>query len=69
MLDPLYTPCDAGDAKKLLFNIIYVRNKEVNFVPYRPVRPKYTVPAGEPVQNTPLFRTDENTGHTGRTSW
>ena len=37
----------------------------VDTVPYRPVRPKYTVPAGNPVQLTYLFRTGRNTGRTG----
>ena len=40
-------------------------NSVVDTVPYRPVRPKYTVPAGNPVQVTYLFRTGGNTGRTG----
>ena len=40
------------------------QTKEVNFIPYRPVRPEYTVPTSAPVQITPLFRTGKNTGHT-----
>ena len=36
----------------------------MNFVPYWPVRLVYTIPASKPVQNTPLFRTRKNTGHT-----
>ena len=39
--------------------------KEVNFIPYRLVRPVYTIPASAPVQITPLFRTGKNTNHTG----
>ena len=49
----------------------YRKKKVVNFVPYRPVRPEYTVPASNPVRSTPLFRTEKNTGctgHIGRTS-
>ena len=38
----------------------------VNSVPYRPVRPEYTVPASNPVRSTPLFRTGKNTGRTGQ---
>ena len=37
----------------------------VNTVPYRPVQPKYTVPAGNPVRLTYMFRTGRNTGRTG----
>ena len=37
----------------------------VNTVPYRPVRPEYTVPAGNPVWLTSMFRTGRNTGRTG----
>ena len=37
----------------------------VDTVPYRPVRPKYTVPAGDPVRLTPTFRTGKNIGRTG----
>ena len=37
----------------------------VDTVPYRPVRPEYTVPAGDPVRLTPTFRTGKNTGCTG----
>ena len=38
----------------------------VDTVPYRPVRPEYTVPAGDPVRLTPTFRTGKNTGRTGQ---
>ena len=40
--------------------------KVINSVPYRPVRPEYTVPASNPVHSTPLFRTGKNTGRTGQ---
>ena len=40
--------------------------KVVNSVPYRPVRPEYTVPAGNPVRLTSMFRTGRNTGRTGQ---
>ena len=43
----------------------HVFNSVVDTVPYRPVRPKYTVPAGNPVRLTYLFRTGRNTGRTG----
>ena len=39
----------------------------INTVPYRPVRPEYTVPAGNPVRLTSMFRTGRNTGRIGRT--
>ena len=52
----------------LIFNFLEIfqawRNV-VNSVPYRPVRPEYTVPASNPVRLTPLFRTGKNTGRTG----
>ena len=35
----------------------------VNTVPYRP---EYTVPAGNPVRLTSMFRTGRNTGRTGQ---
>ena len=38
----------------------------VNIVPYRLVRPEYTIPAGNPVWLTPMFRTGRNTGRTGK---
>ena len=34
----------------------------VNSVPYWPVRPDYTVPIGNPVRLTPMFRIGKNTG-------
>ena len=37
----------------------------IDSVPYRSVRPEYTVPASNPVRSTPLFRTGKNTGRTG----
>ena len=37
-------------------------NKVIDSVPYRLVRPEYTVPASNPVRSTPLFRTGKNTG-------
>ena len=39
--------------------------KVINSVPYQPYRPKYTVPASNPVHSTPLFRIGKNTGRTG----
>ena len=39
--------------------------KVVNSVPYRSVRSEYTVPASNPVNSTPLFRTGKNTGCAG----
>ena len=44
---------------------IVQRIKVIDSVPYWPVRPKYTVPASNPVHLTPLFRTGKNTGRTG----
>ena len=41
-------------------------NKVIDSVPYRLVRPEYTVPASNPVRSTPLFRTGKNTGRTGQ---
>ena len=41
--------------------IIY---KKVNFVPYQPIRPVYTVPTSAPVQIPPLFHTKKNIGRT-----
>ena len=38
----------------------------VNTVPYRLVRPVYTVPASKSVRLIPLFRTRKNTGRTGQ---
>ena len=43
------------------FKMKDVNSKGVNSVPYRPVRPKYTVPASKPVRITPMFRTRKNT--------
>ena len=40
--------------------------KEVDSIPYRPVRPVYTVPASKPVHITLLFHTGKNTDHTGQ---
>ena len=40
-------------------------SKVINSVPYRPVRPEYTVPASNPVHLIPPFRTEKNTGRTG----
>ena len=37
----------------------------IDSVPYRSVRPEYTVPASNPVRSTLLFRTGKNTGRTG----
>ena len=35
-------------------------------IPYRPVRPIFTVPISKSVRLTPLFRTGKNTGCTGQ---
>ena len=43
-----------------------IRTKVINSVPYRPVRPEYTVPASNPVHSTPLFHIGKNTGRTGQ---
>ena len=47
--------------KKILSIIVNV----VNSVRYRPVRPEYTVPAGNPVRLTPMFRIGKNTDRFG----
>ena len=39
--------------------------KVIDFVPYRPVRPEYTVSASNLVHSTLLFRTGKNTSRTG----
>ena len=46
---------------------ISIEIRGVNTVPYRLVRPVYTIPASKLVRLTPLFRTGKNTGCTGRT--
>ena len=46
-----------------MYHVVYTN--VVNTVPYRPVRPEYTVPAGNPVRLTSMFRTGRNTGRTG----
>ena len=43
-------------------SIKYLTTKVVNSVPYRL---EYTVPAGNPIRSTPLFRTGKNNGYTG----
>ena len=48
---------------KRLFTLSIIINV-VNSVPYRPVRPEYTVPASNPIHLTLLFRTGKNTGRT-----
>ena len=40
--------------------------KGVDFVPYRLVRPVYTVLVSKPIHITPLFRTEKNTGRTSQ---
>ena len=45
--------------------IYAITTKVIKSVPYRPVRPEYTVPASNPVHSTLLFRTGKNTGRTG----
>ena len=40
--------------------------KVIDFVPYRSVWLKYTVPANNSVCSTPLFRTKKNTGRIGQ---
>ena len=49
-----------------MFGITLLLHKVINSVPYRPIRPEYTVPASNPVHSTPLFRTRKNTGRTGQ---
>ena len=44
---------------------IWILTSVVDTVPYRPVRPEYTVPVGDPVRLTPTFRTGKITGRTG----
>ena len=46
------------------FFLLSTMTKVINSVPYRPVRPEYTVPASNPVHLTLLFRTGKNTGRT-----
>ena len=41
------------------------RIKVIDSVPYRPVRPEYTIPASNLVRSAPLFRTEKNTNRTG----
>ena len=49
-----------------MFGITLLLHKVINSVPYRPIRPEYTVPASNPVHSTPLFSTRKNTGRTGQ---
>ena len=48
----------------IFFSLHTILSNVVNTVPYRPVRPEYTVPAGNPVRLTSMFRTGRNTGRT-----
>ena len=57
---------------KLIFLFLFgptsshiIESKEVNFIPYRSIRPVYTIPTSALVQIPPLFCTGKNTSHTG----
>ena len=50
---------------EVMAHYVLLSCKVINSIPYRPVRPEYTVPTSNPVHSTPLFRTEKYTDRTG----